>query len=523
LCLARIYQAANPWNDAPRSHRHHISCTHTQAIIMRFALPVVPLLLTLACHLRLCFAHTAENLFLADASVQTISEHSDWPEVTPRDQAYGLSLQGSARDSFSPIVQPLVFHVIYMADGTGFVPYSALVQQVAELNDAFSAAEAQSANYAGATDSRIRFTLHAVDYRMNDTENQLCPLFNWQPIVKQKYYLDPAQYLNVYICQVQANLGLSWIPYQAYQGKQLPENHWMLGTMLYYDLLPGNKVLGGRWSAGKILVHEVGHSMGLQHIYQGDCYGTEANSDGIADTPRQSGNPSQSCAAGKGTDSCPTLPGLDDIQNYMGIYYDSCRTHFTPGQVQYMHNIIQTLKPTLVQQLPSGCVSAIDPTDASPDLMACIGPVVTDATHSSAPRAWCKTDKYDSSRWGWACCPLASGQPDMTCRTGAFSLSDVPVGGALPKRPKGADQQINATVLSPTGAPSAHSTCVYAGCQLPFTINNIVYGKPITAQVYRPFRSRALKGTELWCPKKGYKVYSKTSPAVKHQWMKAAC
>ena len=330
------------------------------------------------------------------------------------------------------ILQPVVFHVIYQQNGTGFVPYQTLVKQINELNNDYSGLDAKNAKYKYATDTNIRFFLHGINYVMNDTEHQMCPLTNWQPIIKSKYAYDPAIYYNVYICQCQATLGLSWIPYQLYNGQQVSESHWILGSIVDWTLLPGSTVLNGRYNMGKILTHESGHHYGLQHIYTGSCAGTEAISDYIFDTPRQAGNPSLSCKEGHGTDSCPSQPGLDDIENYMGVYYDSCRTHFTQGQITFMHDAISYLKPTLVQQVIPGCVASIDPTDKGPDLRPCLGPVITDTTHSSEPRSWCLTDKTNNAIWSWACCPLNNTVYNMTCRTGTFTLGTNGAGIGLP-------------------------------------------------------------------------------------------
>lgn len=61
------------------------------------------------------------------------------------------------------------------------------------------------------------------------------------------------------------------------------------------------------------------------HPYQGDCSGTEAQSDMIADTPRMTGNPLMPCNKLGNRDSCPSQPGRDDLSNYMIATGDSCR------------------------------------------------------------------------------------------------------------------------------------------------------------------------------------------------------
>jgi len=184
-------------------------------------------------------------------------------------------------------------------------------------------------------------------------------LLNYQPIYKKILAKDPAYYFNVYTCHCTAALGLGLIPYIRWRVyptpgvQELPENHWYLGVIIDWQLLTGSNVFNGRWSQGLILVHEAGHHYGLNHLYTGGCIGDETASDNIADTPRQMGNPSESCQKAKGTHTCPKLPRVDDISNYMGIYWDSCRSHFTPGQVNYMRWVIKNYKPTLLKNSTS--------------------------------------------------------------------------------------------------------------------------------------------------------------------------
>ncbi|CEJ93601.1 Putative Metalloprotease MEP1 [[Torrubiella] hemipterigena] len=62
---------------------------------------------------------------------------------------------------------------------------------------------------------------------------------------------------------------------------------------------------------GKTTTHEIGHWLGLYHTFEGGC---DAENDLVDDTPATTGD-DYTCS--KKTDTCPGMPGLDPIYNYM--------------------------------------------------------------------------------------------------------------------------------------------------------------------------------------------------------------
>jgi Pregnancy-associated plasma protein-A len=77
----------------------------------------------------------------------------------------------------------------------------------------------------------------------------------------------------------------------------------------------------------QMLVHEVGHWLGLDHTFANGC---RPPGDGIADTPAEA-KPAFSCTD-QNRDTCPKLPGKDPTNNYMTYVPDSCMSVFTAGQ-----------------------------------------------------------------------------------------------------------------------------------------------------------------------------------------------
>ncbi len=93
--------------------------------------------------------------------------------------------------------------------------------------------------------------------------------------------------------------------------------------------------IGGKaaypYSKGRIAVHEIGHWLGLRHLW-GDQY---CGTDGVEDTPPQ-GGATRSCPSGI-VKACDNRVGGVMFNNYMDVTNDDCMNMFTLGQREKMH------------------------------------------------------------------------------------------------------------------------------------------------------------------------------------------
>jgi hypothetical protein len=135
---------------------------------------------------------------------------------------------------------------------------------------------------------------------------------------------------------------------------------------------------------GKILVHEVGHYLGLYHTFEGGCAGMsvadcESSGDKVCDTP-----PVHSSNAGCTViNSCTEASDLpDDINNYMDYTNETCLNHFTEGQVMRMRATIASFRSSLVSSENQGytgvsCNGGLLASFTTAGSSSCVGASVT--------------------------------------------------------------------------------------------------------------------------------------------------
>ena len=103
---------------------------------------------------------------------------------------------------------------------------------------------------------------------------------------------------------------------------------------------------------GRTTTHEVGHYLGLRHIWgDGDCL----EQDGVDDTPNAE-DQSGSCDLEKNTclDDIADLGDLPDmVENYMDYSPETCQNSFTLGQVGIMRGVLEIERFDLVNDNPA--------------------------------------------------------------------------------------------------------------------------------------------------------------------------
>ena len=212
------------------------------------------------------------------------------------------------------------------------------------------------------------FDLHAIEYHNLDSllggDNLLamyntCVPYSSYGYTLMEYYLEPLlwdqdTYMNVHIFpQFCAGiLGFAWLS----RANTLLDGVWVRSNV--YGRI-GDHLWGDR-NGNKTLIHEVGHFLSLHHVFNGvDFCGEDLGpcgetGDWVCDTPPI--KVSWSCE----NPICP--PGAYNYtpDNHMDYYIDSCRQHFTQGQINRMHAMLPITRPGIIDTDEDICVGDLD-------------------------------------------------------------------------------------------------------------------------------------------------------------------
>jgi len=296
---------------------------------------------------------------------------------------------------------PIIFHVIHNGEQIGTssnLSQTYINAQINQLNLDF--ANLSGSTYSQSADVGIQFCAAKIDSdgnclaeaginRINrnsiglTTPPYTTTYFNTniQPVTQW----NPDEYCNIWISHLKTDIGGSLLG-----AAQLPEATYLAGVnnnnglaitdgcIIDYKTIgsvANPNPSGTNTNLGRTLTHEMGHWLGLRHIWgDGGLSGACGLDDYCTDTPLQ-GNSSAGCAVGN--DSCPSSPGLDMVENYMDYSSDACMHTFTEDQRErmlvVMNPILGSIRRATLNDSPAcECEPIADfgPTNATLDICA---------------------------------------------------------------------------------------------------------------------------------------------------------
>jgi hypothetical protein len=294
--------------------------------------------------------------FLQERNPKRLKEPQFEAWLSPLVSKY-KAMRTSSKTAATVITIPVVVHIIHNGQAVGVAPNitDAQVQsQITVLNQDFRkmlGTPGGTSTNPVAADIEIEFVLAKVDPNGNPTNGIDRVAFiqeSWAGrgididlIVKPATIWDPTQYLNMWTLNISDDiLGYAQLP----EASGLPGlgsggTANTDGVISRYDVFGSSDIstsflLASPYDKGRTMTHEVGHFLGLRHIW-GDGDGDEASnlpdcaaSDYCADTP-QAGWEHYTCG---NFDTCTSAAGNDMVENYMDYTNDACMNIFTQNQ-----------------------------------------------------------------------------------------------------------------------------------------------------------------------------------------------
>lgn len=221
-----------------------------------------------------------------------------------------------------PITLQTVVHVVYRTDMEN-VSDEQIASQIEVLNRDFRARNEDRAQVPEVWqplvgDALVEFELAEVTRTQTDQAS-----FGPDDSVKRVVPAQPGR-LNVWVCTLSGGL----LGYAQFPGGPAETD----GVVILHQAFGTTGTATAPFNGGRTAVHEVGHWLGLRHIWgdRNDCTGN----DFVADTPRAQ-------QANTGTPEFPHItcdngPNGDMFMNYMDYVDDAAMFMFTAGQVARM-------------------------------------------------------------------------------------------------------------------------------------------------------------------------------------------
>jgi hypothetical protein len=278
----------------------------------------------------------------------------------------------------SPLTIKVVVHVVWK-DAAENLPDSVIENQILVLNEDFNRLNPDTADLRPffqpvAGSANIRFELAGI-VRTQTNKLFALDLLGGSLLSELKSSAqggsdawDTERHLNIWVCKIQPTT-IFGLPVGQILGFAFPPNglgNWPAdsgaptkeqdGVVIDYRMMGRNNpnpIANPGGGGGNLIVkgrtptHEVGHYLGLRHIWgDGGILGPNNcnQSDGVEDTPFANAQSNFDCNKNKNT--CSKIETFynadvpDLVENYMDYSSESCMNMFTKGQVELMRNVL---------------------------------------------------------------------------------------------------------------------------------------------------------------------------------------
>ena len=307
-------------------------------------------------HVRCASNEYEEYLRELNPKMETRAQFESW-------MAQKIKEQQTMSQAGGIVYIPVVVHVIHNGDAYGVsenITDEQVQSQITVMTQDFRkmiGTPGYNTDPVGA-DVQVEFVLAKVDPNGNPTNGinrvNLCKT-SWtradlEATGKPATIWDPSQYMNMWSVNFTDTtlLGYAQFPQTTLGGmSNAAQNANTDGVVANYNtfgsrtLVPTGTYGSTEYDEGRTMTHEVGHFLGLRHIWGDDACPTpdtnvDTNEDFVTDTP---GAAAANYGCANTVDSC-TSPGRDMVENYMDYSDDSCMNIFTLGQKARIQTVL---------------------------------------------------------------------------------------------------------------------------------------------------------------------------------------
>lgn len=254
----------------------------------------------------------------------------------------------------SQFTLPVVVHIVH-DNGEENISDERVERGIQYLNEAF--ANQGYYDQGEGVDVDIQFCLAKRNPQgqlttgINRVESPLTEVGDMDAELKDLIRWDPTCYINIWIVREIGDGVAGYAYFPSSHGEDFD------GIVCKAEWIGNNRV------ETNVLMHEMGHYLGLYHTFEGGCVNDDCLQDGdrVCDTPPDQSTAPVPCEVGANTCDTDTQSGFtedqpDMVNNYMDYGDWNCYNAFTQGQKDRMHYFLTTARQSLLD-----CPSCLDP------------------------------------------------------------------------------------------------------------------------------------------------------------------